>query len=59
MIHARFKHPYADADDWTTAVFEGEEEHGAWNILATRLSGLEYDVWTWDGDEWIELGEEE
>ena len=59
MIHARFKHPFDDNEDWTIASFEGTQEDGAWNMLATRLTYLEFDVWTWDGEEWIELGEEE
>lgn len=59
MIHARFHHPFADEEDWTVASFEGTREDDAFNILATRLTALEYDIWTWDGEEWNELGEEE
>lgn len=57
MIHARFRSVYSDEE--TLATFEGPDEEAAWNILATRFSTLEYDIFTWDGVKWIELGEEE
>lgn len=59
MIRTRFKGPFEGDEDWTIASFEGTSEEAAWNILATRLYALDFDILTWDGVDWIELGEEE
>lgn len=58
MIHARLSSPYS-SDEETIISFEGPDEDAAWNIVATRFSALDYLVHTWNGEEWILLGEEE
>lgn len=58
MIHARFSPPFSDES--ASVTFEGLEiADAAWNILATRLLALEYDIEVWDEDEgdWIPIEE--
>ena len=58
MIHARLTPPFVGEEE-TLISFEGPDEEAAWNIVATRFHALDYDIHTWDGVQWITLGEEE